>query len=158
MAYVITAVGAGGKTSFLKQKAAQYLREGSSVLLVTTTHIWGPQGSGWTRTALTDEEGQEQAFLWEKEGEADLAGTLQPDGKLSALPPAVFRNLCESYDFVLVEGDGSHCMPVKIPSEREPVVPENTDEIAVVMGRHALGRKLQAVCQRFDPDRLRTLG
>ena len=158
MAYVITAVGAGGKTSLLKQKAARYLREGKTALLVTTTHIWGPQGSGWSRSALTDEEGREQAFLWKKEGEADLAGILQPAGKLSALPPAIFRNLCENYDCVLVEGDGSHCMPVKIPSEREPVVPENTDEIAVVMGRHALGRKLQAVCQRFDPDRLRTLG
>ena len=77
MAYVITAVGAGGKTSFLKQKAARYLREGKTALLVTTTHIWGPQGSGWSRSALTDEEGREQrqyaAYVREKKRSGEQA-------------------------------------------------------------------------------------
>ena len=170
MAYIITAVGAGGKTGFLRRLAVRLLREGKTVLLAATTHIWGPRDGGWTRTVLYEEgteqefpwkkgdKGTEQAFLWKKEGEADLAGVLQPDGKLSALPPEIFRKLCENYDCVLVEGDGSHCMPMKIPTESEPVVPENTDEIVVVMGRHALGRKVRAVCQRFDPERLKAIG
>ena len=183
MAYMITAVGAGGKTGFLRRLAVRLLREGKTVLLAATTHIWGPRDDGWTRTVLYEEgteqefpwkkgeegteqafpwkkgdKGTEQAFLWKKEGEADLAGVLQPDGKLSALPPEIFRKLCENYDCVLVEGDGSHCMPMKIPTESEPVVPENTDEIVVVMGRHALGRKVRAVCQRFDPERLKAIG
>ena len=42
MAYVITAVGAGGKTTYLKKRALEYLRQGKRCALTTTTHIWPP--------------------------------------------------------------------------------------------------------------------
>ena len=45
---------------------------------------------------------------------------------------------------MLAEGDGSHCMLVKIPGQTEPGIPEHTDEIVVVMGAHAwLGEDLR---------------
>ena len=42
MAYIITAVGAGGKTSYLKKRALEYLRQGKRAAITTTTHIWPP--------------------------------------------------------------------------------------------------------------------
>jgi len=39
---------------------------------------------------------------------------------------------------------------LKIPKEGEPVIPENTDEIVVIMGKHAIGRTVRTVCQRFE--------
>ena len=126
MAYIITAVGAGGKTTYLKKRAYAYLREGKRVALTTTTHIWPPDPG------------------------LDYYGIREESGKLSAPDPGTFERICREYDVVLVEGDGSHCMPVKIPSEQEPVIPDGTDEIAVIMGAHAIGRRLDAVCQRYE--------
>jgi xanthine dehydrogenase accessory factor len=51
---------------------------------------------------------------------------------------------------VLVEADGSKHMPLKFPSENEPVIPHNTDEIYVVCGLHAIGRKAKDVCHRLE--------
>ena len=44
-------------------------------------------------------------------------------------------------------------MPVKIPLEGEPVLPPGTDEVVIVMGRHAVGRPPRAVCQHYDAAR-----
>lgn len=126
MAYIITAVGAGGKTTYLKKRALEYLRQGKRCALTTTTHIW-PVESG-----------------------PDCFGILEESGKLRAPDAQSFAEICEKYEIVLVEGDGSHCMPVKIPSEREPVIPDGTDEIAVLMGAHAIGRRIDVVCQRYE--------
>lgn len=79
----------------------------------------------------------------------DYFGTVLPDGKLGPLSETEYQTVCLRYDAVFVEGDGSRGMPVKIPAEYEPAIPENTDEIVVIMGRHAIGRRLDVVCQRF---------
>jgi len=131
MAYVITAVGAGGKTTYLTERGRRLAAEGKKVAFTTTTHIWAPK--------TTDAESGIRYF-----------GTPVPGGKLASPDPDLWRKICAEYDAVLVEGDGSHCMPVKIPGAEEPVIPDNTDEITVVMGKHALGRRLKTVCQRFS--------
>ena len=154
MAYIITAVGAGGKTSWLKKRAVEYLRQGKRVVITTTTHIWPPDpgrlsyGSSipqpYERSIDIDVNGNHTAHS------LSYAGTLEASGKLSAPGKEAYERICREYDVVLVEGDGSHCMPVKIPSEREPVIPDHTDEIAVIMGAHAIGRRLDVVCQRYE--------
>lgn len=126
MAYVITAVGAGGKTTYLKKRAQEFLRQGKKAALTTTTHIWPTLDL------------------------PDTFGTPEESGKLSAPDEAEYERICSEYDVVLVEGDGSHCMPAKIPGDHEPVVPHNTDEIVVIMGAHALGRRIDVVCQRYE--------
>jgi len=128
MAYVITAVGAGGKTSCLAARGMEYLSCGKTVAFTTTTHIWNP--------------GREKDGIL-------YFGTEGTDGKLGFPGPEIYEKLCRDFDVVLVEGDGSHRMPVKIPNDSEPVVPENTDEILVVMGKHAVGRELGTVCHRY---------
>lgn len=141
-AKIITAVGAGGKTTYLRMRAEEYLRSGKRAVITTTTHIWKPEGA--------DGEG----CLFRVPDGIDYAGTLQESGKLAMPPEYVWDQLCAQYDAVLVEGDGSHCMPVKIPGPGEPVIPEETDEIAVIMGRQAEGRTLSVVCHRYDERKL----
>ena len=142
MAHVITVVGAGGKTTYLKRLAQKYLSEGKRVAITTTTHIWPPS--------------PRENYSAEKTGAgvlaADYYGRREASGKLSAPEDAEFEKICREYDVVLVEGDGSHCMPVKIPGEHEPVIPPGTDEIVVIMGAHAIGRRLDAVCQRWESE------
>ena len=147
-AIIITAVGAGGKTTYLEHRAEEFARSGMRAVVTTTTHIWKPeQAEAFGSDAY-------RRCIFHAAGGIDYAGTLEENGKLSAPPADVMDRLCREYDAVLVEGDGSHCMPVKIPREGEPVIPEDTDEIAVVMGRQAVGRRLEAVCHRYDAKKL----
>ncbi len=100
-----------------------------------------------------------EALSWiSSSGGPDYAGTDCGDAKIRALPGPVFAELCKLYDVVLVEGDGSRHMPVKIPREDEPVIPPNCDEIVVIMGPQAVGREIRAVCHRYDPERLKKVG
>lgn len=62
----------------------------------------------------------------------------------------IFQELRKNFGVILVEADGSRHMPVKIPAPYEPVIPACSDEIAVIMGHHAIGRSVGEVCQRFD--------
>ena len=39
MSYIISYVGAGGKTSSIYQDAAAFVNEGKKVMITTTTHI-----------------------------------------------------------------------------------------------------------------------
>ncbi len=151
MGYIITAVGAGGKTTYLKKRAVEYLRQGKSVVITTSTHIWPPRDELlFQKTVMRNEDDSVFADAWFGMGEKpDYCGHLQESGKLSALNDDELERLCGEYDVVLVEGDGSHCMPVKIPGENEPVIPFLTDEIVVVMGAHAIGRRLDVVCHRY---------
>ena len=141
-AIIITAVGAGGKSTYLKQRALDYIRRGLRAAVTTTTHICAPEGI------------REGEYLIHGTDGIDYVGTPAAGEKLSAPPADVLEAICREYDAVLVEGDGSHCMPVKIPRPGEPVIPEDSDEIAVIMGRQAIGRRLEVVCHRYDPGRL----
>lgn len=129
MAYVIAVVGAGGKSTYIKNRATDFLSEKKSVAITTTTHIW-------------DEDLLFDGF--------PVFGTKTEDGKLSYPGDDCYQSICMKYDYVLVESDGSKSMPVKIPRDYEPVIPPNVDEIIVVMGEQAIGRNLKDVCQNSN--------
>ena len=42
-AIIITAVGAGGKTTYLEHRAEEFVRSGMRAVVTTTTHIWKPE-------------------------------------------------------------------------------------------------------------------
>ena len=43
MAYVVAVCGAGGKTTYCKNLAKEYIDSGKSVCITTTTHMWNDQ-------------------------------------------------------------------------------------------------------------------
>ena len=57
-------------------------------------------------------------------------------------------------DIIFIEADGSKYHALKIPNDKEPVIPDfiinYISEIIVVMGVHAIGRKLSEVCYRYN--------
>lgn len=136
MAYVAAVVGAGGKSSLIEAMAEALVARGNRVAVTTTTHIWKQ----------------------ENRPGVDYIGAECGDGKLAYPGDRVYQQICEAYDAVLVEADGSHHKPVKIPGEAEPVIPENADEIMVVMGLQGMGRPFSVVCQRWQRADLRELG
>ena len=139
---IIAVVGSGGKTTQIKKLAARYHSEGKTVLVTTTTHMFIEEN-----TLLTDDAGVIIRAL--NETGCVMAGV--PDGeKINALSDDTFAAVCSHADVVLVEADGSRCLPLKYPNATEPVIPEHTDEILVVCGLNAIGQKAKDVCHRLE--------
>lgn len=139
---IIAVVGSGGKTTLIKKLAARYRGQGKTVLVTATTHMFIEED-----TLLTDDAGAILQAL--KETGYVMAGN--PDGeKIKPLSKETFDTVCAGADVVLVEADGSRRLPLKYPNATEPVIPENTDEIIVVCGLNAIGKKAKEVCHRLE--------
>lgn len=160
MAYVIAVCGAGGKTTICKRLATHYANENNKVCITTTTNMW------------FDSDVRDNFFdIDSKANASDILHKVYysgheniEKGKLTPLSNDEYKKLCSIFDYVIVEADGSKGMPMKIPygikDERygdkksgknpEPVIPDNANEIIIVVGMEALGRKISYVCHRFD--------
>lgn len=137
--HVISLVGAGGKTTLMYQLAEEYSRRGCRTLVTTTTHIMKPEPALWAKTR------QEIEALWSEKRPAVL-GSETSMGKLSQ--PERLNEYMQMADITLIEADGAKRMACKVPNEREPVIPEETDIVIGVMGLDVLGKPLEEVCFR----------
>ena len=139
---IIAVVGSGGKTTLIRKLAQQYRSQGKSVFVTTSTHMFIEKD-----TLLTGDADTILQVLKDK-GYA-MAGI--PDGlKFKALPEETYNEVCKYADVVLVEADGSKHLPLKYPNDTEPVIPDNAQEIILVCGLNALGRKAKDVCHRLE--------
>ena len=135
-------VGAGGKTTLLKKQAAEYWKQGLRVFVTTTTHMLTEED-----TLLTDDV---DAILQRLEEKRYVMAGLPSGEKITPLSPETYDVVCRYADVVLVESDGSRHMPIKFPNHHEPVIYENTDEILVVCGLHALGKRMCDAAHRLE--------
>lgn len=126
-AHVTAVAGAGGKTGYIRRRAERLAAEGRRVAILTTTHI-----------------------MEESSSDNIVYCGLPREGKLVWPGENVYREICRIFDYVLVEADGSKHYPMKIPASYEPVIPDGTDEIVVLMGSFALGRRFDEVCFRKE--------
>ena len=141
MSYVIAVCGAGGKTTICKKLAKKYASLGKSVCITTTTNMW------------YDDDVKENFYKGEhcEPGKIYYTGIVDESScKLKPLTVEDYYKLCDKFDYVIVEADGSRMMPLKIPREGEPIIPDNVNEIIVTMGLHSIGREIGSVCHRFN--------
>lgn len=144
-ALVISVVGSGGKTTFIRQTAEKVKKRKKQAAIVTTTHMWIPS----THCILKD-TWEEAVKMLEEEGIVYFGKAAEEEGKMVFPGREVYEKLCGQADVVLVEADGAKAKPMKIPDwSREPVIPENTDKIVVLFGLSALGKPLEEVCHRW---------
>ncbi len=99
---VISAVGAGGKTSFLLVLARRYAAQGRRVVFTTSTHI----------QRMPDEPGVRVLGV-PSEDEHKLASPFTGDSLNSILPQ--FQSCLEAADVILIEADGAKGYPLKLP-------------------------------------------
>lgn len=135
-------VGSGGKTTLLKTMAKQYREEGKTVFVTTTTHMFIEED-----TLLTDDA---KVIMQELREKGYVMAGIPEGEKIKALSQETYEKVCACADVVLVEADGSKRLPLKFPNATEPVIPENVDEIFVVCGLQAIGKKAKEVCHRLD--------
>ena len=143
-AVVYTYIGAGGKTTSLFARARQERAAGHRVAVVTTTHMMRP--ANWFVPAALPEAWQN---LWRRDG-IIVVGHDGADGKITWPGDSVYRRLCATADIVLVEGDGSRRLPLKVMGPYEPVIPANTSHVYCLAGLFALGQSIKDVCFRWE--------
>jgi probable selenium-dependent hydroxylase accessory protein YqeC len=146
---VVAFVGAGGKTAALFRLARELAASGHSVLVTTTTHLLDPRRDPRTPPGEIVVRPEMASPL---DGEPGLPGRggitvllsreADETGRVSGVHPSWVPALRSSWDFVLVEADGSRGLPVKAPGPHEPVLPPGADLVVGVVGLDALGRPM----------------
>ena len=123
---VISLIGGGGKTTTMNYIANYYKNNGKKVIITTTTKIVKVDKYAEIKKAdeiLNLQQGNEILVIGRDCGE-----------KLSSIDLEEVEKLHEFADVVLVEADGAKTLPIKLPRDNEPVIPENTDICIVCMG------------------------
>ena len=161
---IVAVVGSGGKTTYIREQAKKYRAEGKRVLVTTTTHMFAETDTLFTNDAAEIcacleqtgycMAGQRAERSSESDGQDISLQSKMPDvcmrEKIRGLSPEMFKRAAQEADVVLVEADGSKGKPVKFPAAHEPVIPDGTDVIVIVMGFFAIGQTIAQACHRPD--------
>jgi probable selenium-dependent hydroxylase accessory protein YqeC len=147
---VVAIAGAGGKTSLLYRLAAEAQAEGRRVIVTSTTHMGAPADG-----AVVFEDGRERSdevrAALAAHGRVLVLGQRLREDKCVGIAPERVDSLAALADLVLVEADGSRQRPFKTPAPHEPVVPQSTMLLVVVVGLEVLGQPLdEAHVHRLD--------
>ena len=149
MSYIISYVGAGGKTSSIYQDAAAFVNEGKKVMITTTTHMYVPKDRVFIdgREKSCEKLRGEVAGILKKNGLC-VCGTILSDNKkteiyavgkcagndaveeqqkmelekFKTLSVKQLTAVCKEADVVLIEADGAAHKAAKAPEAWEPAV------------------------------------
>lgn len=138
---IISIVGSGGKTSYIKELKDDYLKQGKTVFITTTTHM---KKEADTLVDPTLECIQEHI---EQYGYA-FAGSDFDEFKISK-----FRELDvlkDKVDVILIEADGSKQLPLKYCLDNEPVIDKDTDQIIAMTNLKGLYKPVKDVVHRYE--------
>ena len=157
---VISLVGGGGKTTLMFSLARELAEGGDKVITTTTTKIFEPHP--WQTSCVIVEE--ERASLMGRAKEALKKynhvtlgrGRLREQGKLLGIDEDWVEELRGLVPYVIVEADGARRLPIKAPSEGEPVIPPSTTLLLPVVGVDAVGKPLDERWA-FRPERVSEL-
>lgn len=151
----ISITGGGGKTTLLKLLASCYRNLGKSVLITTTTKIQSPKLFDFNQDRIFFDE--KEVLMHEPvKGEIvfySLRHIMDPK-KCVAPPFEVLNILSSRYDVIICEADGAKGLPLKLHTERDPVVLPITSATIAIMGASALGLKGDNVCFGLDSPKI----
>ena len=161
---VIAFCGAGGKTSCIHAIRDYCLAKNKTVLVTTTTHMFLEEGcvsnvkniiekldkDGYAFAGIPMSADRTGAKAASTGSARDLFIKPRRQDKISAISNDE-RLLAEMHaDVSLIEADGARCLPFKAPKPWEPVIPEETTDIVLVMGMDAEGKRISETC--YNPE------
>lgn len=135
----IAFVGSGGKTSLIEYMAGEFLKQGRTVAITTTTKIFVKEPY-----ILLKESSDARACI-----PFVRVGKSIEDGKLTAVGFEDVEMLGSIYDVVLIEADGAKGMPLKFPASHEPVIPPFCEKLFVLCGLDALHMRVDETVFRW---------
>lgn len=148
---LVAIVGAGGKSTLMAALGSELAATGHSVVATTTTKM----GADQIRRYRT--------VLWDDGDPASMSGRSGPilllarsdRHKVTGPPPETIDELFTHTDYVLVEADGARGRSFKAPGAHEPVIPQATTLVIVVMGADAFDGTIGEAAHR--PERVEAL-
>ena len=161
---VIAFCGSGGKTSCIHAIRDYCLAKNKTVLVTTTTHMFLEEGcvsnvkniiekldkDGYAFAGIPMSADRTGAKAASTGSARDLFIKPRRQDKISAISNDE-RLLAEMHaDVSLIEADGARCLPFKAPKPWEPVIPEETTDIVLVMGMDAEGKRICDIC--YNPE------
>ena len=116
----IAVVGGGGKTSLIFRLCEEMVSTGKKVIVTTTTHM------AYEPERPFAEEGNAQQIQQniEEYGYTVAASLDQNKSKIGSLTEEALVRLKGQADCILIEADGAKRLPLKVPGEWEPVIPD----------------------------------
>ena len=142
---VISAVGAGGKTTTLHRLADEYVCAGIPVIVTTTTHIMREDREEFL-SGFSEEKIRRQL---QKTGQV-WVGEPASCGKLGRLADTDLEKILQWEIPVLIEADGARRLPAKVPAKHEPVILSCTTYVLSVYGLDSIGQKIEDVVFRHE--------
>jgi len=144
---VVSFCGGGGKTSTIQRLCAELRALNRTVISTVTTRIGSDQTDGMEPVLIGGETHispvhADQIRETVLQHRWALVAANSEATKLSGLNPNAVCELRTLADYILVEADGARTMPLKAPAEYEPVVPECTTLVVVLVGIDAIGRSI----------------
>lgn len=137
-AFVITALGGGGKTTLLKYLFNLYRKSGLRVALTTSCKL------GWQEGFISDPDA-----IKARADQGVYIGIQADEHHVQGIGEEALASLLSHFDVVLIEGDGAKRLPVKVPLAHEPVIYPFSDHSLMVAGLSALWHPLQEKCFRL---------
>lgn len=151
LAYILAFVGGGGKTSCIYHLAAEGVKRGKKIIVMTTTHMLSPKEHCiFLEDGRLDFEQVEQKL---SEDKMIIVGDKINEKKMSFVGEAAYQRLLKMADIILVEADGSRHCPIKVPASHEPVIPSKIDEIICICGLSCYAKRASNVCFRLEQAR-----
>jgi len=136
----ITFIGSGGKTTFIEYIAEEFIRQGKSAAVTTTTKIMAKEP--YTVFEKNIQYARIHRFL--------RTGKTIEGGKLTGMYPSDIMALGAMYDIVLIEADGAKKKPLKFPASFEPVIPSFSEKIFILCGLDGLSRRVDETVFRWE--------
>jgi molybdenum cofactor cytidylyltransferase len=140
---VVAFVGAGGKSSAIREMSAELREAGNKVLIAPTTKMLVGEADG-IGTLVTSES--LDGLLAETEGAISGSGAavvgsgLLSKNRIAGVEPAWFDSLSALADVVLIEADGARHRSLKGTADHEPALPDATTLVVAVGNIKAFGK------------------
>lgn len=131
---IISVIGSGGKTSFIKTFAREVPNK-KTLISSTTKFGLGEINYNYVYEKTLPPKLQSGLSLsfYRKDNE---------NGKIIGYPAEYFENYVGEYDYILLECDGSRRKKIKAWADYEPVIPKNTTYTMGVINLKLLGHSI----------------
>ena len=143
---VIAVVGGGGKTSLIFRLTEELVSLGKKVIVTTTTHMACEENHPFAKDGCLDMLASQLSL----HGYVVAAGYDEKKQKLCSLTEGKLNELSNFCDILLVEADGAHRRPLKVPEEWEPVIPSSAKLVIGVAGLDSIGKPIQETSHRVE--------
>ena len=143
--------GGGGKTTLMIGLAAYLKKLGKRVLITTTTKIMSPHLLDYGADSIFADDDVLSFFPEESICVLYAAS----DGAMSRWTSPPIENLevlRDRYDAIISEADGSKRLPLKVHTQRDPVIPAFTTDTVAITGLWGIGLKAAEVSFGDDRD------